>query len=114
MTSFRKLVASEEKALESLRKEWMEVQKEITAVAMEVLGVKGLEELMSGKMKGELVTTEQRERAKELEGIKTKFLGEVETASKDALEGMRQGEKVCSGCCFPCFGSVLTMGNGRS
>ena len=101
MAVFRKLVASEEQALESLRNEWLDVQNEIATVATETLGAKGLEELMNGKMDGNFATKEQNEWDEDLERMRAKFLEEVQTMSEQAIEGMREGEKVRSCSCSP-------------
>ena len=104
MTQFRKVVAAEEKILESLRREWMDVQKEIMAIAGEMLGAKGLEELMDGGLLEGMMTMEQEKRAEEVEGLKKRFLEEVGRLSAEAVEGVREGEKVRHCCCVPCPG----------
>ena len=95
MTKFRNVIKAEEKVLESLLKEWMDVQHEITAVALEVLGAQGLEELKTGGLKDDFVAKEQKERAEELEAAKKKFTDDVEKLSGEAVERVREEEKVC-------------------
>lgn len=104
MTNFRKLVAAEERTLESLRREWMDVQKEIMAIAGEMLGPKGLEEMMNGRLQEGILTMEQEKMAEEVEGLKKGFLEEVERLSDEAVERVREGEKVCRCCCVMCSG----------
>ncbi len=76
----------------------MDLQKEITAVAVEVLGAQGLVELKTGGLKNSFVTKEQKERAEELEGVKKRFLDEVNKLSGEAVERVREEEKV-----YGCF-----------
>ena len=96
MAKFRRIVASEEKVLEGLYREWTEVQKEIKAMATEALGSEQLESLVRGELKEGFVTKEQEKRAEELEGVRRKFMGDVERASTDAVERVRLEEKVSS------------------
>ena len=95
MAKFRRIVASEEKLLEGLYSDWMDVQKEITSIATEVLGAKGLELVLGGALKEGFVTKEQEELAEELEEVRQKFLDEVERVSAEAVEKVRLEEKVC-------------------
>ena len=97
MAKFRKTVASEEKALEGLLREWMGVQREITSLAAEALGAEGLEQFLTGALPEGFVAKEQEERAEEVEGLRRKFVAEVERVAAGAAERVRLEEKVRHG-----------------
>lgn len=97
MQKFRQVVAVEEKEIEMLGQQWEAVQKEIRALALQVLDQKGLEELLKGGVEGELgnwVSREQKERAEAIEKERKRFEEEIGRLSEKSVSKMRAGEKV--------------------
>lgn len=98
MKRFQKIIDSEERELETLKKKWMEVRQEIIDFATEVLPFGGLQGLFNTPDGGitDSTSPEQENVAEELEKSKKQWEDEVATANKRSINKMKSSEEACT------------------
>ena len=98
MKMFRKKVAAEEKELESLWKQWAQVEEELEVAAVEALGIDWptiLAGVSAGNL-GETVKNDMGENEEAVERDCKRFEELINTTSEAAVDKMAQSEKVSS------------------
>ena len=97
MKRYRKIVGKEREELARLEEEWMRVNAELEAFAVEMLGVNALEIL--GRVAlgdlGGVVNEGQKRDEEEIVREKERLEEEVEKMSEESLRNMQSCEKVC-------------------
>lgn len=96
MKRFQKVIATEEKELEILKKQWVDVQQKILDLASEVLlpgGLEGLATACAGDIAG-YIGPEQKTIAEELENGKKRWEDEIATVNKRSMAKFKSGEEV--------------------
>lgn len=96
MERFQKVIATEEKELEVLRKQWADVQQKSLVLASEVLfegGIEGLSTALAGDNAG-CISSEQKAIVGELENRKKRWKDEIAKLSKRSIAKLKSGEEV--------------------
>ena len=94
MKRFKKIVAREEKELESLMKQWALVQEELEAVASDILGPDWAK-ILPGLSEAAIEKTLKDDDKKAFEMQYKRFEVLVKTTNDQAVEKMAASEKVC-------------------
>lgn len=97
MKRFQKVIATEEKELEVLRKQWADVQQKSLVLASEVLFEGGIKELSTARAvdNAECISSGQKAIVEELENRKKRWKDEIAQLSKRSIAKLKSGEEVC-------------------
>ena len=113
MKRFQKVIATEEKELEVLRKQWADVQQKSLVLASEVLfegGIEGLSTARAGDNAG-CISSEQKAIVEELENRKKRWKDETAKLSKRSIAKLKSGEEVCKpSILYVLFGLIMLPG----
>ena len=96
MKRFQKAIATEEKGIEVLRKQWTDVQQKILDLALEVLPPEGIKCLLTAGSEdvAGYISLEQKSMLEELEISMERWEDEIATVNQRSISELKSGEAV--------------------
>lgn len=96
MKRFQKAIATEEKEIEVLKKQWMDVQQKILDLASEVLPPGGIKCFLTPRSEdiASYISLEQKSMLEELEISKKRWEDEIDTLYQRSISELKSGEVV--------------------